>query len=120
MSASFVMALQICNSRTNLGALIRLTDFSHFYKGDNFCEFLFAFFFFASVSFWKEVYSKKKEFALIGSKVFRFRNVPISVRDKINSERIASPINIFIPLKVTSEPVLFRYIRLDIHTGRNH
>ena len=46
-----------------------------FYKGDNFCDFLFDFLHIEP--FRKEVNSKRKEFAPMGSKFFPFRVDPI-------------------------------------------
>ena len=54
-----------------LGRLVTLDSFSAiFHKGDNFCDFLFAFR--NNNLFLKMVYSKRKEFSLKGSKLFPF------------------------------------------------
>ena len=45
-------------------------------KEGNFCDLLFAFQYIQS--FWKDVYSKRKEFAPNGSKFFPFRVGPFS------------------------------------------
>ena len=42
-----------------------------FYKGDNYCDFTFAFL--TSYPIWKRVYSERKEFAARGSKFLSFR-----------------------------------------------
>ena len=48
--------------------------FCHFYKGDNFCDFLFAYL--CTNPLLKGVFSKMKEFAPTGSKFFPFRVDP--------------------------------------------
>ena len=58
----------------------------HFYKGDNFYGFLFAFL--HTNSFWKRIYSKRKEFAPHGVDPFlegdindfnHYENMPIQI-----------------------------------------
>ena len=50
---------------------IYFVDCPPFYKGDNFCDFMFALLYIKSLL--KNIYSKKKEFAPCGSKFFPFR-----------------------------------------------
>ena len=51
-----------------------------FHKGDNICDFLFAFL--HTIPFWKWIYSNRKAFAPMGSKCFPFRVDPFQKGDK--------------------------------------
>ena len=52
-----------------------------YYKGDNSCNFMFAFLHTNPIAFCKGDYSKQKEFAPMGNKFFSFR-VDLSFRRK--------------------------------------
>ena len=57
-----------------------------FYKGDSFCDFLFAF-----LHTKLRVYSKRKEFALCGGKFFPLRVDPFQKGGKNNFDKDADP-----------------------------
>ena len=82
----------MCNMILLSKAFNRLDTLGRFstisYKGENFCDFLFAF---LCIPFWKEVYSKIKEFAPCGSKFFPVKEEHFSEMDKNNFDRVASP-----------------------------
>ena len=80
------------------GDLTHFIEFLQFFdKGDNFCNFLFAFL--HTKPFWKGVYSKRSEFASKGSKFFPFSEDPFS-KGSIKQFDIAFPECLFISLSV--------------------
>ena len=84
-------------SLTHESECIHLVDFPPFFfhKGDYNTESLFAFLDIKALL--KGVYSKRKEFALTGSKFFPFGVDPFSKEGKINFDRIVSLGSVFIP-----------------------
>ena len=83
----------------SLSGLDTLCRFSAiFCKGDDFCNFLFAFLYIKPPL--KKVHSKRKEFAPFGSKFFPFWVDQISIARQNNFDRVSSPESISIPLKI--------------------
>ena len=76
--------------------------FHHFYKGDNFCDFMFAFL--HITPHLNRAYFKRKEFPPTGRKFFPFKVGPFSEGRQINLNGVTSPENIFIPLERRKRP----------------
>ena len=59
-----------------------------FYKNDNFCDFLIAFL--HTKLFWKDIFSKRKEFPHNGSELFPFHyeNTPIQICRKFHHQTL--------------------------------
>ena len=70
--------------------------FCHFYKGDNFCDFLFTFL--LTKSLLKKFDSKRKEFAPKGSKFFPCRLDPFTKGMQNKFDRVASHENVSVSL----------------------
>ena len=71
-----------------------------FYKGHNFCNFMFAFL--HTKSLLKEVYTKKKTFASKGNKFFHFKVDPFSEGRQNNLDRVITPENDSVHLEMVN------------------